>query len=269
MIITSPGNIRYEVGLQIAETEIYKLFLCKMEGSKEEFLLQIALDTTKNGKLDYLSFTLKKLQEQSVRLENEYAKIKNNPNKLLNYSLCFPTLVESFTTPEQGMRRINILKFDGIEKINSLVPLYGMVHRDKLRVDVRTSVWIMGKLLKIIAFAHDAGIAVGDLSLGNILIEPNSHYVILFNWMQSQVISKELAIEEVKQGTLSIIKVLGGSLETGIPTDGSDIENAYANFLLEQAQFGNKSAFQAHAKFYEFVDTLWERGFYKFTTLRK
>lgn len=270
MIVESPTT-RYTIGPKLASTTEYQIYLCEQEGSAQQYMFQIATDLANNGILDFSAYILGKLQDQAIDFEEEYTKIKDKPNKFLNYQLFFPAVVESFRSTEQGDRRVNVLEFKGVTKIGDLVPLYGLVNQDKLRVDVRTSIWILGKLLKTIAFAHDAGIAVTNLGLGNILIEPKMHRVVIFNWANAQVmdggVDKTTAREEIRTAARNVIEVLGGTPDGEIPNDGSEVETKYINHLKHLAGDGESESILAHKQFYELVDSLWPRGFHVFTTL--
>ncbi len=268
MIIQS-SKAGYEVGKKVAETAEYTLYLCKQIESNQQYLLQIAKDLSKSGKLSYTAHILSKLHNTAEELEVKYKKVK--PDRFLNYQLSFPNLIESFVPENQGKRRINILEFLEIPDIGQLVPLSRLVQLDHLQVDVRTSIWIMGKLLKILVLAHSAGIAVTDLGFGNILIYPNQHFVIIFNWAEAQIIDggldSQMVRNEIKSAAQSVIKVLGGSLEKGISNDGSNEEVTYCEHLMQLARLGASRAMHAHEEFYSLVDSLWSRGFHEFTTI--
>jgi hypothetical protein len=261
---------RYRVGKRVAETESYRIYLCQVDGEPAEYLLQVASTGANNASLDRAAYVLNRLLEEADSVEAEYTLVKGNPKHFLNYQLCFPELIDTFVSVDQGNRRVNILRFRGVEEVSDMVPLHNLVHRDKLRVDLKTSVWIMGKLLKILTFVHDAKISVGNLSLGNILIEPTHHYTVIFHWADAHVgsdgVSKSVIREEIKRSARSVIEVLGGNLERGIPDDGSEEFSLYSARLLELASFGESSAHSAHKAFYALVDELWPRGFHQFTT---
>ena len=269
-MIQSPTG-GYVVGKLVAETDLYRLYLCEQEATGQQCLLQIAATLAENGALDRSAYLLARLLREAEAMEEEYAKVKEDPKKFLNYQLGFPELVASFVSAEQGGRRINILRFRGVEDVHSMVPLYNLVHRDRLRVDLRTSVWIMGKLLKILAFFHDAGVVVRDLAPGNVLIEPAQRYVVVFNSAKAELMSDGVppstVREEIKAAAQCVIETLGGTMEGGIPDDGSPQHEPYQEHLLQLAREGETNAATAHQRFYEQVDRLWPRGFYPFTTL--
>jgi hypothetical protein len=148
-----------------------------------------------------------------------------------------------------------------------MVPLHNIVYRDEQRVDLRTSVWITGKLLKILTFVHDAGISIGDLSLGNVLIEPNQHYVVVFDWANARKhaggVPHAVVWEEIRSVASTVIEVLGGTA-----TDSEEEQGGrYIAHLTNLASNGAWTAKEAHRMFYALADDLWPRQFYPFTTL--
>jgi hypothetical protein len=265
------GPLLYEVGDQVAEAERYRLFLCQQKETGRQCLLQIASGAEFNGDLDRAAFILGELKRLASELETEYAAVKKDPKEMLNYDLQFPELLDSFICPEQGDRRINILAFKNVEEVSKMVPLINITEKDHLRVDLRTSAWIMGKLLKLLVFTHSNGILITSIDGNNILIEPDQHYVLIFDWSSAVTCTETVAVEnqrqEIEAAAKAIIDVLGCNPETGIlPDDGDAAFYPYGDFLSQLAQGNMRSAKKAHTRFYELIDSLWERKFYPFTT---
>lgn len=270
MIIKSPTN-QYNVGKQVGNTSKYRLYLCNEKGTEHQCLLQIAADATLNGELERAAYILEELKRKSDELEVEYSTVKKDQEVFLNYDLGFPELMDSFICQEQGGRRINILAFRNVEDVSSMVPLINITAKDRQRVDLRTSAWIMGKLLKLLVFAHSQGISVGLLGGSNILIEPDEHYVLIFDWSvartHSEAVPAETRREEISQAAQAVITVIGGNLETGVfPGDGEKGFKPYTEHLLRLARGCESNAERAHKNFYELIDSLWKREFYPFTT---
>ncbi len=269
-MVRSPTYDNYSIVKLVAETQEYRLYICQKQGENNEKLFQIATDSNYNGSLDKFAYTLQRLTDKAEAIEEEYSHIKTDPKELLNYKLAFPQLCESSLHKEQGNRRVNILEFNCVEKINQLIPLSTLISKDKLKVDARTSVWIMGKLLKTLVFAHGCNCLVNNINLGNILIEPKLHYVIIFNWSLSewktQKLSQTEIREEIKKAASSVIKILGRSIDQILNEESHEL-NAYYQHLNNLAKHGDSSAFSAHANFYKLVDSLWKRKYHQFTTL--
>lgn len=265
------GDKHYGVGGLVAESEKYRLYLCKQEGTERQCLFQIAIEVGYNGNLDRNAFFLGELQRRAEVLELEYEKVRTRPDSVLNYQLGFPELVDSFVCLEQGGRRVNILAFRNVEDVSKMVPLSGITEKDHLRVDIRTSAWILGKLLKLLVFAHSENIVVKQLDAGNILIEPDQHYVLIFDWSDAVTfageIPEEYCREEISAVAEAVTVVLGANPLTGkCPDDGDPAFADYCCYVLELVNRNERSAQRAHQNFYELIDRLWPHGFHKFTT---
>lgn len=259
----------YEIGAIVASNDQHKLRLCA-NSENQECLLQIATDRTTNDVVARNAWFLKRLSEEASQIEEK-------SEKPINYALAFPNLIESMTlSAEQGERLVNILRFNNVESIGSLIPLV-KIWKDSLRVDLRTSAWIMGKLLKVISFAHDCRIEVKEINGNNILIDPDQHYVIVFDWSRSvfheDAIPASIVRDEIKKAAILVIKAIGGDLKAACET-AADLP--YIRFLELLSMHGANDARIAHQQFYEVVDSLcshpestWKTGhFHKFTALR-
>jgi hypothetical protein len=145
----------YEVGKKVAEAGNYRLYLCSQNGTNRQCLLQIATSPEHNGALQRAVYILKELKRRADEVEAEYADVKKDSKIFLNYDLGFPEIVDSFVYSEQGGRQINILEFKNVEDVGSMVPLINITKKDRLRVDLKTSAWIMGKLLKLYSFVNN------------------------------------------------------------------------------------------------------------------
>lgn len=267
MIIENQDR-RYEVGDQVAQASNYRLYLCRQEGVERQCLLQIAVDAAHNGALDRAAYILAELKRRADELEEEYVKVKTDPKMMLNYDLGFPELLDSFVCQEQGGRRINILAFRSVDDVSKMVPIGNIIHRDGKRVDLRTSAWITGKSLKLFVLAHSMGISIRPDNT-NILIEPDEHYVVFFDWSDSTFYSTEIPSETRSEAIAKmaqvVITLVGGDYETrSFPDDEGGMEE-YKTILLALADGVYHNAEKAHARFYEIVDALWERAYYPFT----
>jgi hypothetical protein len=260
----------YKIFDKVAEAEKYRLYLCFLR--YRQCLLQIANAKEFNGDLDRAAYLLGELKRRADELEAEYAKVKDDPIKTLSYDLQFPELVDSFIPQQQGGRRVNILAFRNVEDITFMVPIINITSRDCLRVDLRTSGWILGKLLKLLVLTQSEGISIGLISGNNILIEPDKHYVLIFDWLLSELHSDKLTIEkrrqEISQVAQAVITLIGGNPVTGIiPNDGDEsIEcyDDYTNYILRLAR-GNESNVQlAHEGLYKLMARFWH-GYHPFT----
>ncbi|MAG45030.1 hypothetical protein CL633_04050 [bacterium] len=260
----------YHVGDKVADADTYRLYLCEQAETKRQCLFQIVITNQENNLLDRATYILRTFKQYSDALEDEYASVKTDPKDQLNYDLGFPELIDSFIYKEQGSRRVNILAFRNVKKINDVVPLINVTIKDNLRVDLRTSAWIMGKLLKLLDFVHTQNMSVNLVNGGNILIVPKEHYVLILDWTAVQIHDKgvpaEIQRQEIAQVAQAVIAVLGGDSEKGIFPDDEEEEvfSEYTDYLLQLTRGSESSADMAHEKFYEIVDLRW-KGFYPFT----
>lgn len=260
----------YLVGDQVADAGKYRLYLCTQEETGRQCLLQIAAEVNHNGALSRSSYLLKELKRFADELEMKYEEVRTDPKVYLNYDLGFPELMDSFPCHPQGRRWVNILAFRNVEDISKMVPLRNITVRDRLRVDPRTSAWILGKSLKLLVFAHSQGIAVRRLDNASILIEPNEHYVVFYDWseayMYPEKVPAEIVSTEISQVAQATITVLGGDFGKRTFLADDEKTSRYTEFLLKLADGHQRDAQRAHAQFYKLVDELWKRAFHPFTS---
>jgi hypothetical protein len=264
----------YRVGDKVGSNPNYTLYKVVQLGTGRECMLQIAVDAARNGVLDRYAYVLRELKKHADQYEKDFEPHRTRPDERLNYHFVFPELVESFRAPEQGNRRVNMLAFACAEQVSEMVPLSNIVRKDEKRVDIQSSVWILGKFLKAVDFAHSVGIEVGRLSMGNLLIQPDEHFVTIFDWSGAHThpmgaVPKETARAEIQAVARSVIGLLGGDAASRyIPYEEHDVAvyDRYTDFLFKLAGGSWHNAHSAHHEFYELVDTLWERGFHPFTT---
>lgn len=267
-LIGTADNI-FQVGEPLGQTSRYNLYECTLPDDTVG-ILKIAADISHNPLLDREAFLLRTMREEAFRLEREYAKVKTDDKGKLNYQFCFPEVIDCFASKEQGGRRVSILSFSAIaEELEELVPLSHIMSKDGLRIDPRTSGWIMGKLLKLLVFTHSQGIS-STLTGENILLNTKEHYIAVFDWTEATitdgVLANGLAVCEISQAAREVILAMGGDIETGaIPPDDDLPDSRYESMLFELASGNVESAKDAHAKFYDLILALWPRGFHPFT----
>jgi serine/threonine protein kinase len=264
-------NGTYEVDALVAENSLSRLRSCT-DATGREMLFQIALDAGKNAELSRNGWALTTLKDASDEVEEQY-KAGGHDGKL-NYELGFPELTDSFIFDGQGSRQVNVLRFREVPKLESVIPLL-KIWKGGLRVDLRTSAWILGKLLKTISFAHDNRIQVRKIAGNNVLIEPDRHYVMVFDWSDMIVHGRSVPLsivrEEIKAAAELAIKAVGGDLDRACECDTDPL---YTGVLQSLATSGTSDAGKAHSMLYGAVDALcddpnntsWKRGFHEFTT---
>jgi len=261
----------YLVKNKVGITDWYTLFFCLDKNTEKMCLLQISTEKKTNSHLDRSAYILKEMKRLSIEIEADYDKVKTDVMNQLNYDLSFPELIDSFICKEQGGRRINILAFKNVSDARNMVPLINITRKDFLRIDLRTSVWIMGKILKLFVLTHSENVSINSLPSSNILIEPKEHYVLVFDWAQAKIhnskIDMEIRQNEIASVAKAVIIALGGDLENQhIPDDGEEGFALYTDYLWRLAKGAEANADRAHINFYELVDKIWKRGYYPFTT---
>lgn len=264
-MILAHRRAQYQVGKFVGGTEKYRLYICDEVSTQQQSLLQIATATEYNGELDRAIFILKELW-QAARLLDWSA------GEDLNYDRLFPGVVDSFISPEeQGRRRVNILIFRKINSITKLVPLSNLREKDRLRVDLETSAWIMGRLLKLIAFAHGKSITVGLLTGNNVLIEPERHSAVVFDWssaiMHRLVAPHEQCKDDIAAAAQAVFAAIGGNPKTLEYPYATQEHHSYIEFLRRLANREEGIATRVHTNFYGLVYGLFGRSFRPFNTL--
>lgn len=267
--IRSPTTT-YEVGALIGRTADYSIYLASGRNDAEEYLLKVAADTTRNGLLDREAFLLDGIQTEIARRDALHQK-EHGDGKRLGYHRCFPRIVESFPVPEQGDRRVNLVSVYGTEPLFELVPLEQWRTRERVRLDPKTSAWIMGRLLKILTLTHPFGVAIGRITGGNILVNPEEHHVTIFDWTaahhHAESLPAKVAREELSAIATATMLALGGNPATGsLPESDQLPDSRYADFLKRLIDGKRSDPVTTGAEFYDLVDDLWERGFHPFTT---
>jgi len=267
-VIVSSGSADYEVGKPVANSKDYRLYFAQSGGRR--FLLQIAADITGNGELDRTAYLLRQLSQVSEAINAAYAADKGE-KKNLGYDLLFPTIVDSFICHDQGRRRINILAFRNVDDLSTLVPISNLVYKDRLCIDLRTSVWIMGRLLKLLGMVHGENIAVRNLGPNNILIQTDvksKHTIFVFDWSSARIYSEDIPSRELRSdianAAKAVLTALGGNWQTGNIPEANGETKTYTDYLLRLARGGETDAERAYWQFYEIAEGIWKREYYPF-----
>lgn len=246
------------------------LYQCACSSAQaKDFMLKIGASAETNPVLDREALLLRELRQFAFDVEQQYAAERGSQG-CLHYHLGFPELVETFISREQGNRRVIILGFDVADELRQLTPLSFVVRRECSRIDMRTSAWILGKLLKIVSFAHSQHISVGNLSVNNVLMERDEHCVLVFDWSQAirheGGLPCEVARNEIALAAICTLYVLGDAeLDVAEKMEG-DAGIWYRDLVRKLATGGETNASQAHKRFYEVVESLWGRVFHPYTS---
>lgn len=269
-IIASSNGTSYKVqDKRLGSTDVFTLYECVLpDGSAG--ILKIAATVGSNGLLDREAYVLQLMKDEAQKMDEEYAAMTGGTKPPLNNHFFFPNLIETFIASDQDFRRVSVFSFPDIAKeLSELIPISYLV-QDNLRVDPRTSAWILGKLLKLLVFTHQQGISLGTITGENILINKKEHFVCLFDWTEATIapveISQKKASEEISQVTKEILSILGGSENGSLPPDEQLVDNRYEDYLRLLVSGAENDAYTAHQKFYELIRDLWPREYHPFKT---
>lgn len=258
----------YQVVQLVAVSDSYRLYLAKEDETGEWRLLQVARNLRSNGGLSRSAYILDMFQGISYGYDVVYSK--THGGKRLHYDRLFPRNVESFVSEEQSGRRINVLAFTDVSDVPSLLPLSNLRNKDRVYVDLKTGAWILGRLLKLLSFVHEQGVAVRSLRANNILLDKGKHFAIVLDWTAALVfpsdISREYAGADIARAAEAVLVSYGASSH-GLPYRLSDNESQYIDLLRDFADGSENDATRAHTRFYDLVRKIWDIEFHPFTTL--
>ncbi len=260
--IVSPTGVAYPVLPRIGGTSRYNLYGCLLP-SGATGMLKIAARRDDNGALDREAVILHHLRSRALEMEAA------NTGKPMNLEVFFPECVESFICPIQMDRRVTILGFPAaIEDLTQLGPVSDLFEKERVRVDPRTAAWILGKTLKLIAFAHDSRIANHFIAASNILIERQYHGVMVIDWTAGEISARTLHVATVRQELAQIarlaIQLMGGDQTTGcLPVSDQLPDDRFERFVWQLATGSFTNAALAHRRYYTLIYELWH-GFWPF-----
>ena len=267
--ITSPTGATYVIGSVLGENEIYTTYKCTLPDKRICFL-KMARSVACNGLLDREAYVLQSLKNEATRIEESYAEEKPD-NPPLNYHICFPKLEETFLAEKQGGLRMNVLSFFELtDSITDLAPMAYISSREEMRVDPKTSAWMLGKTLKFLRFTQSVGISIGKLSGEKILLQRENHLIGIYDWtnavMTEAPLDEDSAREEIVGIAQAAILALGGNPITGILPESEQLSDSrFATFLKQLADGKECSAKNAHITFYELIESMWGKKYHPYT----
>ena len=272
-VIRSPTTGYVIADLQksrLAQTSTYTVYLVTDEADGAWYMLKVSPDIPGNGRLDREALVLKDIQTEVERLRaTEKPGITGGG---LRYEKCFPRLRESFLFKEQGNRRITIIEIPDTDSVRSLVPLEQWRTRERVRLDPKSSAWLLGRLLKVFTLTQPIGISVGKIDGGNILVNPKKHRAIFFDWTEAhqyeQYVPPETVGEEIAKAATQVFLALGGNLGKGtLPASDQLTDDRYAQLLLRFMSGVERDPDKAAQNFYKLIREMWEPEFHTFTTI--
>lgn len=246
-----------------AESTKFRMYL----GNSEEYgpvILKVAKTFEDNDALNRETnkFTdLQTIEEKVAEFEQKSGKTKSS-----RFDLLFAQLKETFTEPTLDDRRINVYGIvdpdpNAVINLDSFVPLTKL--ENDVEIDSRTSVWIIGRLLKfyslfeLLAAEKETPIVrYPNFSPSDYLIGPERHRLVYY------IFSGDL--DDVV--ATAYVKAIAKFILDWVDFDDADEKDLKYQALLEDfAENGRDTAGEAHAELYELVDELWGIHYYPFT----
>ena len=255
---------------RLAQSATCTVYLVTDEADGQWYMLKVSTDIAGNGLLDREALVLKDIQTEVDRLQATEKPGATGGG--LRYEKLFPRLRESFLFTEQGNRRINVIEVPDTDSVKNLVPIEQWRTRDLVRLDPKSSAWIVGRLLKVFTLTHPIGVSVGKIDGGNILVNPSKHRALFFDWTEAhqyeQYVPPEKVGEEIAQAATQVFLALGGSVSKGtLPASDQLTDDRYAALLMQFMSGVERDPDKAAKRFYKLIREMWEPEFHTFTTI--
>lgn len=269
MVITGQ-NGNYEIVRKLGSSEYMNYHICRDDADNWQ-VLAIASTAEQNAVIDRTEYLLKRLIENSEKCEEEFAQ-QAQSGRRIHYDWLFPQVVDQFVLHEQGERRVNILTFPDVNLRKAFA--LTQISEKEQRVDLKTSAWIMGRFLKLLGFLHESSVLTPILT-SNFLLEPDNHRLLMLNWTGAEIGDVPTPAQQcfaIKQAAECVLLLLGAEYADGAwhySYKLGDGEDRYIRCLQTMHKGEYFSAYQAHATFYEVVDSLWDKRFHPFTAYEK
>lgn len=251
----------YEVfsisGKSLAETDAYKLVVAKNPAGQLA-LAMLATTADKNEAVDRQARVLTTLQSIADEIDNESEAAGDVPP---HYGAFFPMALETFRTPDDERLGVFLGYSPAISTYKQLVPL--SVATAESRVDLKTSAWILGKLMKLLDYVHNCGFTIGFVDGSNVLLETALHGVFVLDWTDADedaTVDSQLA--EVAKAAKLVWTAAGGTDEADPPYDESVMtKDQHGQFIefLNSLMEGTINARTAYEQAYPLYDTIWPK----------
>jgi len=235
----------------LVQTSTYRIYLTVSKKDQIEGLMKITTDPKYNIVLEQETGLLKMLRQKAETFDkNAAAAGQQTPN----YGAFFPRFVNDFMADD---RKAILLGFDAcIETYKQLQPLSLLTQSD--RIDLQSSVWVLGKLLKTLDFIHRQGFAVGNVSADNILLETDLHGVFVLDFSSA---STRFKSNEIAQAAQIVWNAAGGTETSNPPFDegvmSKESYEKYVAFLSKILAGGEANLI--HKELYTLSDEIWPR----------
>lgn len=259
---TAKGPVKFygRDGAALVETPEWRLWAAELPEPKGQFgLLMIATDPKFNEVLEWQSFTLSILQDVADEL-NASAKLAEFAP---NYGANFARVLASIDA--DGRKALILSYHPSILAYNDLKPLT-LIPAGK-RIDLKSSVWILGKFLKMLAFMNQCDFALGKVTLDNLFITMDNVDIHGVFALDFTFVEENPSVDTMKAEIASLAKIvwsITGGTDTSEPPFDADIMTIeqHAEFVafLKRLADGNASdADTEMTALYELNDRIWPK----------
>lgn len=240
----------------LVTTDVWRLYVAALP-SGQLGLMKIAATSEMNDVLNKEEGILQIVQQAASDADDEAEGQGKRP---YYFGAQVPAVIESFNA---GGRHAMVLRFHPcIATYKQFTPL-SLVVKDS-RVDLQTSVWLLGKSLRLIDFLYRVcGIAIGHVGASNTLIETEQHGVFVPDFSSandSAVLKDHLA--EVALVTRMVWEAAGGTDSKDPPYDaGIMTVDQHAEFVefLRRMINDPQIAAEEHEALYELANRIWPK----------
>jgi len=261
-VILVNGSNKYSVGHLVAKSANSNFYICSDD--ERQYFLQVAASVEQNVKLDFAAYTLRELKRISDIYEKRFRA--RFPDKHLNYDWLFPTIISSFLPNDQGGRMVNVLAINNGDSLDQMVPLSNILKKDRRIIDLATSVWIAGRLLKLLVLTHDQCISP-VIDSDNIIIEPKKHHVIVLDWINAKMHQNEVPEDVRMQDVVNVATITLAAIGETNEQSSRYQDNVYVDFLKSLVDNPSGDTKQVYSDFESAHGELFEDNiFYPFTT---
>ncbi len=250
------GNGIYGGYTPLASTDDFNIFATRFP-SGQMGLMKISKTPEAVTLLLKEEKTLRTLQAISAQIDED--SIRKGGNAFY-YGSMFPRVHDSFHETDVT---VLFLGFDPntIASYRQFVPLSVLTH--ERRVDIQTSVWILGKALKLLDFLHSNGYTLGFIDGTNMFLETSLHGVFMLDFSSADAVtSQEAQRAEVITLAHIVWEAVGGTDSSDPPFANQQMTSTdFTDFIAFFKHLTNGvSAIEAHKALYELAERIWGKG---------
>ncbi len=262
--------------LALLDTGKVTYYVCTSSATVNYYFLMIANTVMDNTVVEDLVATLEKLQNLVAHhnyLYRDSGRVLPKPEGL-GFDHLFPLVVDHFICGEQGNRAVLILDFSFTDLSYAIVA--SQLPEENVRVDLRTSCWILARLLKLTGFLNLNQLTM-PIGLESILLERATHRLMWLDWTSLAEHEDNLDAATrrlgLKQVATAIFSLLGASFNGqewqyqffSTNDEQREQEENYFRLLTELMNGKFDNAVAAHQVLNKVFYEIWPTEFYPFT----